>query len=349
VDVYIVFAFFAATLAHKMGEWRTIVGATALWSIAMMALGPLPPLAPSLASVDAGARASGMGLSIATLVVLGITETFVFLPFIPLLHRRLRKKLGWAALETEDTVASVWTTTWACGQFLGPLVGGFLLDVLPSTTAFACLAGISSASEEATDGLPDDMKDSTACQSAFPWVVAAWGMTGLVLAFLLVLALLRERLRHVWRRRAKKGLPVYSPDAALGELPLPGAAGHEDDYYYTDREEEAERRREGGEGGEGKALASIGASMPRRPMLSISSFYATEEYELDRSRRSVDHSGRRSELDRSRRSDLDQSRRSEDLDASLRAGADFSHFVVEAGELDRSRRREDGGWEEGKV
>jgi len=41
-------------------------------------------------------------------VVLGITETFVFLPFIPLFHRRLRKKLGWAALETEDTVASVW-------------------------------------------------------------------------------------------------------------------------------------------------------------------------------------------------------------------------------------------------
>ena len=343
--MYIVFAFFAATLAHKMGEWRTIVGATALWSIAMLALGPLPPLAPSLASVDAGARASGMGLSIATLVVLGITETFVFLPFIPLFHRRLRKKLGWAALETEDTVASVWTTTWACGQCLGPLVGGFLLDVLPSTTAFACLARISHASEEATDGLPDDMTGSTACRSAFSWVVAAWGMTGLVLAFILVLALLRKRLRHVWQ----EGLPVHSPDAALGELPLPGAAGHEDDYYYTDREEEgeeAERRREGGEGG---ALASIGASMPTRPLLSMSSFYATEEYELDRSRRSVDHSGRRSELDRSRRSELDQSSRSEDLDASLRAGADFSHFVVEAGELDRSRRSEDGGWEEGKV
>jgi len=110
VDVYIVFAFFAATLAHKMGEWRTIGGATALWSIAMLALGPFPPLAPSLVAATAGAgtHAGGLGLIIASLVVLGITETFVFLPFIPLFHRRLRKKLGWAALETEDTVASVW-------------------------------------------------------------------------------------------------------------------------------------------------------------------------------------------------------------------------------------------------
>jgi MFS family permease len=354
VDVYIVFAFFAATLAHKMGEWRTIVGATALWSIAMLALGPLPPFAPSLASVEAGAQAGGLGLSIATLVVLGITETFVFLPFIPIFHRRLRRTLGWPALETEDTVASVWTTTWACGQCLGPLIGGFLLDALPSTTAFACLAGISHAS--ATEGLPDNLKDSAACQSAFPWVVAAWGMTGLFLAFLLVLVLLRERLRLIWRKRATKGLPVYSPDAALGELPLPGAAGHEDDYYYADGEqepEEVEQRREGGDKG---ALASIGASMPRRPLLSMSSFYATEEYELDRSRRSVDQSrrseldqSRRSELDRSRRSGLDRSRRSEDLDASLRAGGDFGHFVVEAGELDRSRRSENGGWEEGKA
>ena len=67
--VYIVFAFFAATLAHKMGEWRTIVGATTLWSIAMLALGPLPPLAPSLASVDAGAQAGGLGLSIVKFIV----------------------------------------------------------------------------------------------------------------------------------------------------------------------------------------------------------------------------------------------------------------------------------------
>ena len=32
VDVYIIFAFFAAQLAYKMGEWRTIVTATVLWS-----------------------------------------------------------------------------------------------------------------------------------------------------------------------------------------------------------------------------------------------------------------------------------------------------------------------------
>ena len=102
VSVYIVFAFFAAELAHRLGEWRVIVSCTSLWSLAMLALGPFPPLAPYFVAATAGAstHAGGLGLIISSLVVLGITETFVFLPFIPLFHRRLRRKLGWAALET---------------------------------------------------------------------------------------------------------------------------------------------------------------------------------------------------------------------------------------------------------
>jgi len=110
VGVYIVFAFFAAELAHRLGEWRVIVSCAGLWSIAMLALGPFPPLAPYFVAATAGAGTDGggLGLIVSSLVVLGITETFVFLPFIPLFHRRLQRKLGWAALETEDTVASVW-------------------------------------------------------------------------------------------------------------------------------------------------------------------------------------------------------------------------------------------------
>ena len=122
-----------------------------------------------------------------------------------------------------------------------------------------------------------------------------------------------------------KRRPVYSAEAALGELPLPGAAGHDDMYCLdeeSDGEEETEEGEEGREGGGqgmvGGALACAGhAVLPRRPLLSMPSFYATEEYELDRSRRSLDASRRG--LDASRRG-LDGSRRG--LDGSRRGGGE---------------------------
>jgi hypothetical protein len=83
VDVYICFAFFAAQLAYKMGEWRTIVGATILWSIAMLALGPLP----TYTHTHTHTPTQSLAVAVCALVVLGATETFVFLPFIPVFHR----------------------------------------------------------------------------------------------------------------------------------------------------------------------------------------------------------------------------------------------------------------------
>ncbi|KAM3568976.1 hypothetical protein VYU27_008909 [Nannochloropsis oceanica] len=356
VGVYIVFAFFAAELAHRLGEWRVIVSCAGLWSIAMLALGPFPPLAPYFVAATAGAGTDGggLGLIVSSLVVLGITETFVFLPFIPLFHRRLQRKLGWAALETEDTVASVWTTTWACGHTLGPLVGGLLLDTLPRTPALSCL----SANARAAGGTDDASLDDAACQSAFAWAAALWGFTGLLLALLLVFALVRARMRRAWRRRMARRRPVYSAEAALGELPLPGAAGHEDMYCLDEESEgEGEEGRENrGERMAGGILACAAhAAVPKRPLLSMPSFFATEEYELDRSMRGLDASRRG--LDASTRAlEMDGSMRG--LDGSRRGGG--GHMIPGhggqrlmprervIGELDRSSRSEMAGEEEGE-
>jgi hypothetical protein len=200
--------------------------------------------------------------------------------------------------------------------------------------------------------------DDAACQSSFGWVAAVWGFTELFLALLLVLALFRTRMRRAWRRWAGKRRPVYSAEAALGELPLPGAAGHEDMYCLDEEGDGDEEEEKGGREGEGNgmmvggALACAGhAALPRRPLLSMPSFYATEEYELDRSRRSLDASRRG--LDGSRRG-LDGSRRGVGgLDRSRRGGGGHGHGPGhvgqqptsrerQIGEVDRSRQSEEG-------
>ena len=70
-----------------------------IYAGAMLTLGPSPFLDTGLMQPS-----QSLGWLLASLIVLGITETFIFLPFIPLFHRRFRKKMGWSALETEDTV-----------------------------------------------------------------------------------------------------------------------------------------------------------------------------------------------------------------------------------------------------
>ncbi len=154
-----------------------------------------------------------------------------------------------------------------------------------------------------------------------------WGAAGFVLSFLLVLALAKHRVRKAWKRRMvrpfspplsfclsaettvcllsiqpihptqpptqptqAKDRPVYSADAILGNMPLPGAKGH---LYDSDDEREEEED-------ELEALPACSSfALPPHPLLSSVAFYQSQDYELDRSRRSLDAS-RRSSLDRSR-------------------------------------------------
>eukprot|EP00624_Nannochloropsis_granulata_P002488 evm.model.NODE_22544_length_5745_cov_57.576153.2 len=143
--------------------------------------------------------------------------------------------------------------------------------------------------------------------------------------------------------------------------------------YRLDEESEGEGEEateSEGEGMAGGVLACAAhAAVPKRPLLSMPSFYATEEYELDRSRRGLDASRRgldastrRLELDGSRRGldgsrgglELDGSRRG--LDESRRGGGGHiihghggQHLTPREraiGELDRSRRNEEAEEEE---
>ena len=80
----------------------------------------------------------------------------------------------------------MWTTTWAAGQTLGPLLGGLLMDTLPAVPEIGCSAAM------ARHPLPEGIEHRP-CECAFPWTAVAWGSMGFALCFLLAAFLLRAR------------------------------------------------------------------------------------------------------------------------------------------------------------
>jgi hypothetical protein len=136
----VLFSLVAAEAAARLGEWPAILGGTAVWAAAMFIIGPVPSMHVHLSSHKAA-----LAVIATSLAVLGASETFVFVPFVPLLHAHLRgPEHGWAAEDAEDAVAALWTTGgWVgvgiekggwmlcgCGLFLSlPFWGGvFLLE-----------------------------------------------------------------------------------------------------------------------------------------------------------------------------------------------------------------------------
>lgn len=176
-QVYVLFSFCAGQIAHKVGRWRAVLVSTLMWSGSMFALGPIPGLLRPTHSHES--RRVTTTLVVTTLGVLGCLEAFIFLPFIPCLHHRFRTRLRWRGRETEDAVAAIWTTVFAMGQSLGPIVGGTLMETLPKTRELGCKY----AGEEAKD-----------CYSAFPWASAAFGIAGFACSGLLALALARRAI-----------------------------------------------------------------------------------------------------------------------------------------------------------
>ena len=224
---YLLFAFFAAEIAFRVGEWRAIVGGTVVWSAGLLLFGPAPifHLFKGIGKRGVEGR-KVVGLMAGTLAVLGVSETFVFLPFVPLIHSRFQGKLGWSEGETEDVVSSVWACTWGAGQMLGPLVGGWLMDSLPKTVQVGCVIGREVAEGGGEEGVDYALVEMQ-CRSAFPWTSGLWGGVGLGLALLLFMGVMRSKIKKAWR--------TYKT----------GGGGCEDGVGMQEEEEEGA----GGEGG----------------------------------------------------------------------------------------------------
>lgn len=104
--VYVPFSLVAAEAALRFGEWPAVLGGSAVWAMGLFTIGPIPSL-----HVHIKSHRHALALIAPTLAILGAAETFVFIPFVPLLHAHLRgPRHGWADADVEDAVAALWTT-----------------------------------------------------------------------------------------------------------------------------------------------------------------------------------------------------------------------------------------------
>jgi len=103
---YLFSSFVAAHIAFRVGEWRAILTGTLVFSTGLLLLGPIPYI--HFRTGGKTGERGVIGVMATTLAVLGLSEAFVFLPFVPLVHAHFQGKLGWSEEEAEDLVSSVW-------------------------------------------------------------------------------------------------------------------------------------------------------------------------------------------------------------------------------------------------
>lgn len=69
-------------------------------------------------NVDLDGRDDVTATVVVSLILLGVAESLVFIPFVPLMVHNLTSR-GWDEDTAEDTVLTVWTVSWSLGESTG--------------------------------------------------------------------------------------------------------------------------------------------------------------------------------------------------------------------------------------
>jgi len=88
------------------------------------------------ANVDGG-KGGITAMVVVSMVMLGISESMIFIPFVPLMMHKLKSR-GWDRDMAEEAVTAVWTLSWSLGESTGPLIGVALGDLVPRTREARC-------------------------------------------------------------------------------------------------------------------------------------------------------------------------------------------------------------------
>lgn len=190
---YAFFSVFAGRIINRYGNKQTIIAGLVFSSIGYILIGPIPLLPIKLGE-------QGMWvLLISCLVLMGVGEALILIPAIPLmlsiLERRSEKEKGQKKDDINDAIAGLFSFSWSSGDFIGPLLGGFLTEYAPKTMEYPCT-------------VPEGD-----CLSGFPSAAAIFGMIGLLVLVLVALGI---------PKRMPKAYPDEDQDVELHHL-LPGA------------------------------------------------------------------------------------------------------------------------------
>eukprot|EP01065_Artemidia_motanka_P003113 TRINITY_DN11473_c0_g1_i2.p2 TRINITY_DN11473_c0_g1~~TRINITY_DN11473_c0_g1_i2.p2 ORF type:complete len:486 (+),score=106.82 TRINITY_DN11473_c0_g1_i2:57-1460(+) len=139
----------AASLTGRIGARRTMVGGLSALVVAFVLVGPTPPIA------DACNRRLAWVCIVASMSLMGVGLSFAMVPAMPAMRDSLGLQVHGSGNSpkkgVENALSSLLTISLSGGEMTGPLLGGWLVHVMPKTTSPSCT------------------KPGDKCESAFMW------------------------------------------------------------------------------------------------------------------------------------------------------------------------------------
>eukprot|EP00903_Cladosiphon_okamuranus_P007946 g7671.t1 len=131
--LFTVTAMKAEDIVDRHGVRRTLLGGLCIMTISLVMCGPSPALAPALVT-----RGAARGMIGAGLLTFQVGSSLASVPAFTAMQG------GVAGMGTgaDDMVASAHAMSIGVGEIIGPLVGGYFVELLPTSPAFACEPGV---------------------------------------------------------------------------------------------------------------------------------------------------------------------------------------------------------------
>eukprot|EP00752_Nemacystus_decipiens_P005536 g5008.t1 len=127
--LYTVTAMKAEDIVDRHGVRRTLLGGLCIMSVSLLLYGPSPALAPALVTRGAARGVIGLGL-----LAFQVGSSLASVPAFTAMQGGVAG-MGPGA---DDMVASAHAMSIGVGEIIGPIVGGYFVELLPSSQAFAC-------------------------------------------------------------------------------------------------------------------------------------------------------------------------------------------------------------------
>lgn len=138
----------------------SIFAGLAILSIGLILSGPIP-----LLDVDLVTDVDARWTLLLSLTLMGLGEALVYVPALPYMASAL------SSTAHQSCVAGLYTTAYSLGEFIGPLIGGLLSDLVPHVKELLC-----KTSDYGNE-----------CISAYPWASFAYSVIIIVVLILGIL------------------------------------------------------------------------------------------------------------------------------------------------------------------
>jgi len=155
--IYSATAIITPKFIKAYGEKTTLAVGFFLIGLGYVMLGPIPLLSKLFIN-----REETWVDLLFCLLIYGVGMAFTLVPVLPALQKSSGSEI------CDDFVTSMYTSSCSAGEFIGPILGGFLVQEMPKAKEVTC--------------------DQRFCLSGFPWASASFGLFNIFCSILIFLS-----------------------------------------------------------------------------------------------------------------------------------------------------------------